>query len=321
MKKLGLLLLLGLTVAAYAQQADTATAPVADAPQGPIVTRSNFPIERVQNPTYADLYCAGFISKKPMPDASYVAGGLQTPNNTKYVNGDLIYLAGTGYQVGQQYTILRELRDANEYELYPGQHAMMKTVGSAYGELARVRVMDTRHKLAIAQIEFSCDPVNPGDFAIPFVEKAPVSFRPPTRFDRYLPANGKLGGRIVMSRDFDSVLGPGMKLYMNVGSDQGVKVGDYFRAVRSYSEDLDDPVDSLSFKASTSEDTQKKQPSINPHMFTKNAGPTIMVQDMPRRSVGEIVVVGTTPTTSTGMVVFALEDVHAGDQVELDDQQ
>ncbi len=318
MKKLGLLLLLGLATVAYAQQTETASA---DGSQGTIVTRANFPLERVQAPTYADLYCAGFISKQPLPDAKYVAGGLQSPNNTKYVNGDMIYLAGGGYQVGQQFTILRELRDANEYELFPGQNAIMKSVGEPYGELARVRIIDTRHKMAIAQIEFSCDPVNPGDFAVPFVEKTPVSFHPPTRFDRYLPANGKLSGRIVMSRDFDSVLGTGMKLYMNVGSDQGVKVGDYFRAVRSYSEDLNDPVDSLSFKASTSEDTQKKQPSVNPHMFTKTDGPTIMVQDLPRRSVGEIVVVGTTATTSTGMVVFALEDVHVGDQVEADDQQ
>jgi hypothetical protein len=35
--------------------------------------------------------------------------------------------------------------------------------------------------------------------------------------------------------------------------------------------------------------------------------------------VGEVVVVGTTPTTSSAMVVFALEDVYAGDDVELDE--
>jgi hypothetical protein len=29
--------------------------------------------------------------------------------------------------------------------------------------------------------------------------------------------------------------------------------------------------------------------------------------------VDEIVVIGVTPTTATGMVVFAMEDVHAGD--------
>ena len=60
-----------------------------------------------------------------------------------------------------------------------------------------------------------------------------------------------------MGKDFDSQLATGQKLYLNVGSNQGVKVGDYFRAVRNYSVDLHDPVDSLSFKAAISEDTQR----------------------------------------------------------------
>jgi hypothetical protein len=42
------------------------------------------------------------------------------------------------------------------------------------------------------------------------------------------------------------------------------------------------------------------------------------VADLPRRAVGEIVILDATPTTSTGMIVFALEDVHIGDTVELD---
>ena len=41
--------------------------------------RNSFPGERVQTPTYSDLYCAGFISKQTLPDANFVAGGLQTP--------------------------------------------------------------------------------------------------------------------------------------------------------------------------------------------------------------------------------------------------
>ena len=148
-----------------------------------------------------------------------------------------------------------------------------------------------------------------------------VSFHPPIRFDRFLPTGSKVSGRIVMGKDFDSQLGTGQKIYINVGSNQGVKVGDYFRAVRNYEADLKDPVDSLSFRASTSEDTQKKQATVDPGLFEKGNGPVIHVRNLPRRAVGEIVVIGTTPTTATGMIVFALEDVHAGDGVELDDLQ
>ncbi len=319
MKKIGVLLLLAASTA-WAQSS-SGTAPAnSSTPEGTIETRANFPIERVQMPSYADVYCAGFINKHTLPDVNFVAGGLETPANTKYGTGDIVYLHGSGYAPGAEYEIVRALRDVNEYEMFPGQHKLIKEAGQPYMEVARVKVLDTRSRSAVAMVEFTCEPVNPGDTAIPFAERQMVVFHPPQRFDRFLPTGSKVYGRIVMAKDFDSELGTGQKVYFNVGSNQGVKVGDYFRAVRNYDADLHDPVDSLSFKAALSEDTQLKQPSVDPSMWTKGNGPVIHVRDLPRRAVGEIVVIGVTPTTATGMIVFAMEDVHTGDGVELDDQ-
>jgi hypothetical protein len=315
MKKTGLLVLL-LATAGWAQSGADANS--AEAPQGTSPTSNSFPTERVQTPTYADLYCAGFINKHSLPDANFIAGGLQTPSTTKFTRGDLVYLRGNGYSSGAEYEIVRALRDINEYEMYPGEKKLLKETGQPYEEVARIKIVDTRNKTAIGQIEYACDGVNPGDTAIPFAEKQMVMFHAPIRFDRFLPPGGKLTGRIVMGKDFDSQLSTGKKVYINVGANQGVKVGDFFRAVRSYEADLNDPVDSLSFKAALSEDTQLKTPSVDPHMFTKANGPVIHVRDLPRRAVGEIVIIGVTPTTATGMIVFALEDVHSGDGVELD---
>lgn len=317
MKKTVSLLVLCLATAVYAQQPGAANQAT---PEGTLPTTVNFPIERVETPTNADLYCAGFISKQLLPNANFVAGGLDTPNTTQYGSGEVVYLMGKGFELGKRYAIVRELRDPNRYESFIGQFAMLKAMGQSYAELAIARVVDTRNKSAVASLEFSCAPVVPGDLAIPFVEKPEISFHPPQQFDRFAPPNGKLSGRIVMAKDFDSELGSGMKVYLNLGANQGVKAGDYFRAVRSYEADLHNPVDSLSFKASVAEDTQAKPPSIELHMFTKNKGPDIHVADLPRRAVGEIVVISVTPTTATGMIVFAMEDMHLGDGVELDPQ-
>lgn len=315
MKKIGLLVLV-LATAAGAQSAGDANG--VSAPDGTAPTTATFPIERVQSPTYADMYCAGFINKQFLPDANFVEGGLETPSTTKFTRGDIIYLKGTGYSVGARYEIIRALRDIDEYEVYPGEIKLLKATGHPYEEVGRVKIVDLRSKSAIAQIEFACDAVNPGDTAIPFAEKPTIGFHDPMRFDRFLPASSKVSGRIVMGKDFDSELGTGKKVYLNVGANQGVKVGDFFRAVRTYEADLLDPVDSLSFKAALSEDTQLKQPSVDPARFTKGNGPVIHVRDLPRRAVGEIVIIGVTPTTATGMIVFSMEDVHAGDGVELD---
>jgi hypothetical protein len=319
MKKTGLLLLLMVTATlAASQQSTTASTPDAS---GIVNTSVNVPFVRFQTPTAADIYCAGFLTKDRVPDANYVNGGLETPSSTKFEIGELVYLAGSGYQAGQLYSIVRELRDINEYEIYPGQRKILAATGRPYGEIGRVRVVDTRSHSAIAQVEFSCDPINPGDVAVPFVERPPVTFHAPGHFDRFAPTNGKLSGRIVLGKDFDGVMGTGMKLYMNMGSNQGVKVGDYFRVVRSYTATLQDPVDSLSFKARTSEDTQMRSPTFEAKGFTKTKGPNIHVGDLPRRAVGEVVVLNVTPTASSAMVVFALEDVYAGDTVELDAQE
>jgi hypothetical protein len=318
MKKTGLFVLLFAT-AAWAQTGADGNA--VEAPQGTSPTSASFPTMRVQTPTYADLYCAGFISKQILPDANFVAGGLQTPTTTKFTRGDMIYLEGNGFSAGAEYEIVRALKDVNEYEMYPGEAKLLKETGQPYEEVGRVKIVDTRSKVAIGQIEYSCDGINPGDTAIPFAEKQAVTFHTPIRFDRFLPTSSKLSGRIVMGKDFDSELGTGQKVYLNVGANQGVKIGDFFRAVRSYEADLHDPVDSLSFKAAIAEDTQKKTPSVDPAMFTKGNGPVIHVKDLPRRAVGEIVIIGVTNTTATGMIVFALEDVHAGDGVEADQVQ
>src|ERR1035438_948547 len=238
MKKTGLFVLL-LATATWAQSGPDANS--VEVPQGTSPTTASFPTERVQTPTYADLYCAGFISKQILPDANYIAGGLQTPTTTKFTRGDIVYLQGTGYSAGAEYEIVRALRDANEYEMYPGEKKLMKETGQPYEEVGRVKIVDTRSKAAIALIEYAGDGVNPGDTAIPFAEKQAVTFHTPVRFDRFLSTSSKLSGRIVMGKDFDSELGTGHKLYLNVGSNQGVPLGDYFRAACSYEADLKDP--------------------------------------------------------------------------------
>src|SRR5437667_33694 len=136
MKKTGLLLLLCMTAAAVGQQADPNPANQST-PEGTVPTSVSFPVERVQTPTSSDLYCAGFVNKQVLPNSNFVLGGLESPNTTKFVNNDLIYLAGHGYQAGQQYTIVRELRDANRYEIFAGQHSMVDAMGQPYAELAR----------------------------------------------------------------------------------------------------------------------------------------------------------------------------------------
>jgi hypothetical protein len=318
MKKTGWLLALLALVSGTGLLAQSDAAP---AGSGVIETENSvtFPVERMRQPTYADEYCAGFINKDTLPNANYVIGSLDSPNTSKFVLGDAIYLAGSGYATGQQFTVVRELKNSNEDPAFSGQRKLLRATGQPYAELGRIKIVDTRSHSAIARVEYSCEPMVPGDTLIPFAEKTHVTLRESGRLDRFQPANGKATGRVVLARDFDTFLGMGSKVYVNVGANQGVKVGDYFRAVRPYWMDRDDEVDSISLSASVVEDTQKNPPSLEPAIFGKNGkGPVIHMTDYPRRAVGEMVVLSVTPTSSTAMVIFALEDLHLGDFAQME---
>ena len=315
-KALLTLFVMSLPISLLAQQAGTTDAN----PAGTLPTIGTFPIERVQTPTTTDLYCAGYVGKRLESRGKFVTGGLESPFSTEFSQGEVVYLHGSGYELGQEYTIVRALVDPNRYEIFPGQWSALKAAGQPFEEFARVQIVDTRHKEAIAHVEFSCETVLPGDYVVPFVEKPKIAAHAPMTFDRFAPPNGQVSGRIILAKDFDTELGTGAKVYMNIGANQGLKVGDYMRIERSYEATAHDPVDSLSFAAPAMEPTQARQPAVDPSFLTMTNGPVIHTAQMPIRSVGELVILGTTPTTATGMVVFALEPVHLGDRVQVDQQ-
>ena len=303
MKRSAVLLLLAVTLAAAQQQ------PQAPAAGGPRATTNL--VERVDSPTYSDIYCAGFISKARLPETNFVAAGWDTPHQTRFADRDYVYLAGGGLAEGARLKIVRRLRDPNEREAFKGQRRMLRDLGDAYDEIGRVRVIAISGDIAISEVEFSCQPMAPGDVAVPWEEKPQVGFRQRTVFNRFAPANGLLTGRIVMARDFDQILGTGQKVYLNVGSDQNVKVGDYFRATRTYEQVRKDEVEAVSLGADVAEDTQLRPPRMITR-FDKD-----QMDRLPRRSLGEMVVLSVTPNTATAMITYAIEPVYPGDGIEM----
>ena len=299
MKRLCLLVLV-LTVVACAQEQ-----PAPAAPQH----MSNL-VERALSPTYSDLNCAGFISKESYNHANYLLAGAEAPAANQFGERDIVFLEGSGYAEGQQYSLIRELRDPNRYPAFAGQGVAIASVGQPYQELGRVKIIGMRGKTAIAEVEFSCTAMVAGDLVVPFVEKQPVQYRN-AGFERFPTGASSVNGRIVMAKEFDVIVASGQKVYLNVGSSQGVKVGDYFRAVRNYDPMKQDPVEALSFKMQQSEDAMKKQPRITSAMYA----------ELPKRALGEMIVISVTPTSATAMITMAKEHINVGEAVELEGPQ
>lgn len=304
MKRMLFLLTLVLSVAVWAQDQP---APAAKPPQ----TLNTNLTEHQLAPTYSDVYCAGFVSKENIPMTNHIVAGYNSPHATKFVVHDTVYLVGSGYAVGNRYTVLRKIVDPNRQEMFPGQHKLLLNSGSEYAELGRVAITRMDKEVAIADVEFSCQPLVPGDFLVPFQEKPAIQFRSTKQvFQPFAPFSGT-AGRIIDGKEFDQVLGTGAKVYVNIGANKGLKPGDYLRVTRNYDPDQMDPVDRLSVIPPYQDDTVKNGPTIKSDSLKK----------LPYHGVGELIVLSVTPETATAMVTFALEDIQVGDVVEVPARQ
>ena len=260
-------------------------------------------------PTRSDMYCSGFLTTEKVPDKMFVAAGHNSPDQTRFAgSSDVIFIHGQGMKEGERYQIVRHVKDTNHYEMFPGQKSAVRNLGVPYLELAIVKVTDVQKSTAVATFELSCSDVMPGDIVIPLVEREAPPFRK-VSLDRYTPPTGKPQGRIVMAKEFDSFLGSKYKAYLNIGADKGLKPGDYLRATRTYSYSYRDPVAGLSLKASEYDDTQ-----MNPEKLPRGD-----VSSLPRRTLGDMIVLQVRPKSSTAMVLTALEDIAVGDGVEVMD--
>jgi len=257
-------------------------------------------------PTYKDIYCAGFISREHFDDRNHIVGGRLSPEVVHFGLNETVFLAGSHYRVGEKYAIIRDLHDPNRYELYTGQDKDVSQLGHQYAELGHVRILSLENGYAIAKIEASCEPMVPGDVAIPFRDKAEIVVQPRTTpfpvFGVPLP---KHFGRIVMSNEFDYMLGTLKPVYINLGSKAGLKPGDYLRVTRTYNPATMPEGDRITLDAPVREDTQR-YPLATPKSTMKN---------WPPKGVGELMVLSVTPNTATCLVTMALEDLKLGDIV------
>ncbi len=271
---------------------------------------SGEPPARVEQPSDSDLYCGGYVTNVPLNTSTIVAAGLNFPHQARYAGTDLIYLSGAGLQEGARFTIVRKLYDPDRYEPFPHQREVLAKLGEQYAEIALVTITKIRTNVGppvgIAKIDLSCEAIAPGDVAVPFYTRQRPPFRPSMLTDRFAPRNGLTTGFIVASRDFDLLVSTNKVAYLNIGASQGVQVGDYFRAVRTYVDEQYEQVENLSFKAPMADPTQK-----DPRPFDKTR-----IKELPRRILGEMVVLNVTPTSSTVLITKVLEEIRVGEGVE-----
>jgi len=306
MKRLCLVVLLAAgSMAAQAPQ----NAP--EQPQAPKVAsfQSNL-VEKAQGPTFSDINCSGFATKETIEAKNLVIGGEHSPPTSQFGGRDLIFMSGEGLSVGSQFRIVRRVVDRNRVEAFPGQYKMAKEAGDQWADLGYAHVTQVVDGMPMARVDFSCQPIVVGDIAVPFAERPPVPFgKVNVAFQVFGVPQSNTVGHIVQAKDFDYLLGTGKKVYLSIGADKGLKTGDYLRVTRGYDWKKDvTPIDRVSTMATMSEETSDRMPKAEKGVESK----------FPRRGLGEMVVLWTSQNNAVALITVAREDIHIGDQVELE---
>jgi outer membrane protein OmpA-like peptidoglycan-associated protein len=305
MTRSGVVLLLVLAASAGLDQISRAQTQPAATPE-PKKTQGT-KLDLGNAPTPADMYCGGFITSEHVSESHFVAAGIYSPDQTRYASAiHPIFIHGRDMKEGDRFTILRHMKDPNHYEGYPGERSAIRDAGEPYSERGYVKVVEVQKNIAIAVPELICSEIVVGDIAVPFVERKAPIFRSVT-LDRFAPPNGKTHGRIIMADEFDHYVGSKSKVYLDIGENKGLQPGDYLRATRTYTHIYNDADGGLSRKASMNEDTQK-----DPMKFSD-------FSELPRRTVGDMMVLDVHKKSATAMILTAFEDIHVGDGVELMD--
>ncbi len=258
------------------------------------------------SPDYAAVYCSGFHSDEKPADAVVISG--EESRTRLFFNfGDYVYInkgSVQGSKVGDRYEVSRAVKDPVEVQWFKWQGKLLKAMGQQYKDIGQLKVVQVEPNTSIAQISYSCEYMQRGDYIRPFQERPSPPYKAAEKFDHFAPVSGKPVGMLVEGLDHAQLYGKDSTVFVNLGTAQGVKVGDYIRFFRYQG--------SMAETAPNFKDYQYKVLGFGstPTKYSWN--------DLPRQVLGEGVVLSTAKNSSTVFVTFTSIDTYAGDYVEIE---
>jgi hypothetical protein len=258
-------------------------------------------------PDYNMVNCSGFVTDQKVSEEFRLISGEQSNYKLTFTSGDYVYInrgQDKGVRVGDRFFVVRADDYVGRTQWFKWQDKLMRAMGTQYVDAGQVRVVSVQPKVAIAQIIFSCDYLQRGDIVLPYQERPIPPFKEAATFDHFAPVSGKPMAMVVAGKDNSAALGRNSTVYINLGSNQGVKIGDYFRIFR--------------YQGSTAETV----PQTKDYQFTMygfgSAPQRYSWNDLPREILGEGIVFNVSRNSSTVMITASSSEIYAGDYVEIE---
>ncbi|HYL68310.1 MAG TPA: FlgT C-terminal domain-containing protein [Candidatus Limnocylindria bacterium] len=266
-----------------------------------------------QTTTQDDIYCSGVVTTESVPRDTYVITGEGSNVKNTFQEGDYVTFnkgANQGVKVGDQFFVVRAITDPTDVEWTKWQASIMKKLGKLWADQGRLKVVVVQPDVSIAQVQNSCNYVQRGDIVLPFTERPAPPLKSEINFDRFAPPSGKPTAMIINGRYWAQQSGTNSTVYVNLGTNQGVRIGDYFRIFRYQGTEHE-----------TAYQIKRIAFEIEPEFGEAGFGSVPRKwnwNNVPREVLGEGVVVRTAPNSASVLITFSLREILAGDYVELE---
>ena len=299
-----------------------------------IVPTANQP-QRIADRTR--LYCAGYIRTQKLSHMPEIVGAVEEQEQRRYSDRDIVYInegSQQGIREGQTFQIIRPRGDVK------GVHReKIGFLGTYIQEVGQLQVFKVRENTSAAQITFTCDAALLGDLLAPVPDRESPLQRTDANLDVFADPSGKQTGRLMMAKDNREMVTSNDIVYIDLGSEDQVKPGDYLTVYRELGTGTITHIDneeiarnraggfqSDSFRGSgiglqanrakdetgfvNAEGRYRYRPITTREV--KRHRPL-----MPRKIVGEIVVIDVQLRTATAIITRVAGEVHTGDWVEI----
>ncbi len=279
-----------------------------------------------------ELSCGGMIEYAPAARRLEIIGGEEEQEQRVFSTGDVVYLSGgtnLDLRVGEELSIARPRGQ------FKSDFSRKKGFLGVYTqELGRLRITQVREQVSVAEITGACGEIYFGDYLRSLPNRQAPQGRAATPIDRFALASGKQQGRIVLAREAREFVTRNQVVFIDLGEEDSVKVGDYLTVFRPVGkgnvtdfrdEEIVVPASggfqSEEFKGGkfSNQATRVKSPNE-----TGVYGPVVTSPDikkrrpqLPRKIVGEMVIIATEQRTATAVITRTAQEINTGDYVEV----
>lgn len=270
-----------------------------------------------------NVQCAGYVTSSSIDTSNKIIGGYNEQDGWFYSQSQVVYLNLSGAQVGQRYAVVRPRGQVQT------KWTTKENLGMFVQEVGSVEVTRVKGDYVVAKVHRSCDNFLLGDLIRPMENRVAPMWRERPALDLFGDPSGKATGRLFMARDLQEALSRENIVYVDLGAEDNVQVGDYmtvFRPLGKGNPFENDEAESVKARSDygsfeykggsfSNQTARKSGENARGKVVTtekaKEGRPAI------RKVVGELVVLNVKEKTATAMVVRNAQEIHTGDWVEV----